>query len=52
LKEGLLDCLAAMWDEGPGGVHYDTMSSTKNKEVGCGFFETPEGDIWSVQDFR
>jgi hypothetical protein len=50
-------CLKAMWDEGPGDFnsghgHYINMSSTKYALVACGFYTTPSGDIWSVQDFK
>jgi hypothetical protein len=46
------DCLAAMWAEGPGGGHYDNMSSTNYTMVACGFYRTASGGIWGVQDFR
>jgi hypothetical protein len=50
-------CLKAMWDEGPGDFnaghgHYINMSSTKYSLAACGFYTTPSGDIWSVQDFK
>ncbi len=50
-------CLQAMWDEGPGEPfsehgHYINMSSTRYTEVACGFFTTPAGAVWSVQNFR
>ena len=50
-------CLAAMWAEGPGSDfskhgHYINMSSTSYTKVGCGFYVTPQGRIWTVQDFR
>jgi len=54
---GIVDfCLQQMWDEGPGEdfqVHgpYINMSDTGNTKVACGRFETPEGNIWSVQNF-
>ncbi len=49
-------CLQQMWDEGPGEDfqvhgHYINMSSTTVNKVACGRFETPEGNIWSVQNF-
>jgi len=46
------ECLDAMWDEGPGGGHYENMSSSDYTEVACGFHVTPSGDVWAVQDFR
>ncbi len=50
-------CLAQMWAEGPGEPfedhgHYINMSSTSYTEVACGFYKTPSGSIWAVQDFR
>jgi hypothetical protein len=50
-------CLKAMWEEGPGDFngghgHYINMSSTEYALVACGFYTTPSGDIWSVQDFK
>jgi hypothetical protein len=50
-------CLQMMWDEGPGEPyeehgHYINMTNTAYSEVACGFYETPDGAIWSVQDFR
>ena len=46
------DGLKMMWDEGPGGGHYENMSSRSYKEVGCGIYVTPSKDVWIVQDFR
>jgi hypothetical protein len=50
-------CLAAMWAEGPGSDfsthgHYINMSSTSYTRVACGFYVTPSGRVWTVQDFR
>jgi hypothetical protein len=50
-------CLAQMWAEGPGADfqthgHYINMSSTKYTKVACGFYETPTGSVWAVQDFQ
>lgn len=56
--EALLDgCLKAMWSEGPGTDfgshgHYINMSSKSYTKVSCGFYQTPSGKWWSVQDFR
>jgi hypothetical protein len=44
-------CLKMMWDEGPGGGHYDNMAGDA-KQVSCGFYTNEKGEIWSVQDFR
>jgi hypothetical protein len=51
------DCLAMMWDEGPGEDfskhgHYINMSSDKYTKVACGFYTLPNGDVWAVQNFR
>ena len=50
-------CLQAMWAEGPGSDfsthgHYINMSSTQYTRVACGFYVTPDGHVWTVQDFR
>lgn len=45
-------CLQGMWNEGPGGGHYENMKSPTAKEVWCGFYTAPDGAVWSVQDFR
>jgi hypothetical protein len=45
-------CLRGMWNEGPGGGHYEAMKNPTVTKVWCGFYTTPSGDRWSVQDFR
>lgn len=50
-------CLQMMWDEGPGSDfskhgHYINMSSTNYTKVACGFWSTPKGTVWAVQNFR
>lgn len=50
-------CLQAMWDEGPGEPfsehgHYLNMTNTSFSMVACGFYTTPGGDVWAVQNFR
>jgi hypothetical protein len=50
-------CLQQMWDEGPGEDfnvhgHYLNMSNPRFTGVACGLFTTPDGKIWSVQNFR
>ncbi len=50
-------CLQLMWDEGPGEPfeehgHYINMSSTSFTRVACGFYTTPGGELWAVQNFR
>ncbi len=44
-------CLRGMWNEGPGGGHYEAMKNPTVTKVWCGFHTTPSGDRWSVQDF-
>jgi hypothetical protein len=50
--EMIPECLKAMWDQGPGEGHYDTMASTEWKAVACGFATTSKGSVWSVQNFK
>lgn len=50
-EKGIVQCLAMMWAEGPGGGHHDTMASRKYTKVACGLYVTPSGAIWSVQNF-
>ncbi len=45
-------CMKSMWAEGPGGGHYDAMSSTKYTKVACGFGVASDGSIWAAQNFR
>jgi hypothetical protein len=51
-------CLQAMWDEGPEdgnpntvNGHYEAMASTTYTQVACGFYTTPTGSVWGVQNF-
>jgi hypothetical protein len=51
------NCLQMMWDEGPGADfnqhgHFINMSSTDYDRVACGFYETGNGSVWAVQNFR
>lgn len=53
----IVDCLALMWAEGPGEPfsehgHYINMSSTQYTQVACGYYETPDGSWWAVQNFK
>jgi hypothetical protein len=53
----IVGCLKMMWAEGPGTPfsahgHYINMSSTSYKSVACGFYKTPSGSYWAVQDFK
>lgn len=50
-------CLQAMWDEGPGEPyvehgHYINMTNPAYTKVACGFYETTDGSVWSVQNFQ
>jgi hypothetical protein len=49
-------CLKMMWDEGPGPFathgHYINMSSTSYTSVSCGYYQTPDGSWWAVQNFK
>jgi hypothetical protein len=51
-------CLQSMWDEGPEdgnpntvNGHYETMATTTYTRVACGFYTTPSGEVWGVQNF-
>lgn len=49
-------CLQMMWDEGPGEPysehgHYINMTNESYTKVACGFYTTPGGAVWSVQNF-
>ena len=59
--DGVIEsCLQSMWDErllpedAPYSQrgHYINMSNTNYTRVSCGFYETPEGRVWAVQNFR
>jgi hypothetical protein len=50
LEETLTGCLDSMWAEGPGGGHYDNMAGDST-DTACGFYTTPQGKVWLVQDF-
>ena len=49
-------CLEQMWDEGPGSGpahgHYINMTNPKYTKVSIGFYTTPKGKVWSVQNFK
>jgi hypothetical protein len=40
-----------MWDEGPGGPHYENMIGNHTK-VGCGIYVTEDNKVWLVQDYK
>lgn len=46
----LSTCIDQMWAEGPGGGHYDNMVSDSDF-IACGFYTTPNGKVWMIQDF-
>ena len=50
VEDALTKCLDMMWAEGPGGGHYDNMMSDST-DTACGFYTTPAGKVWMVQDF-
>ena len=47
----LSTCLQQMFDEGPGGGHFDNMTSNKYSKASCGFVSVGGGRIWTVQNF-
>ena len=47
----IVDCLAMMWAEGPGGGHYENMRGGYS-QVACGYYQTPNGEWWATQSFR
>lgn len=40
-----------MWDEGPGGGHYENIKGS-HTQVGCGIYATPSGGVWVIHDFK
>jgi hypothetical protein len=44
--------MQAMWNEGPGGGHYENMTSTQYTQAGCGIFVASDGSVWITTDFR
>jgi hypothetical protein len=46
----LTSCIDMMWAEGPGGGHYDNMMGGST-HMACGFYTTPDGKVWQVQDY-
>jgi len=52
VESGLPDCLGFMYAQPKGEGHHDNMASTKWKKVACGVFVMPNGDFWSVQNYR
>lgn len=51
VREVIVQGLAMMWDEGPGGGHYENMLAD-HSTVGCGIYVTSDDRVWCVQDFK
>jgi len=57
LESTISTCLQQMWEEGPGEPyeehgHYINMTNTAYTKVACGFYETPSGNVWAIQNFK
>ncbi len=56
VQSTVTDCLQSMWDErlNPGGQqgHYKNMSNKSYTQVACGYYETPAGKVWALQNFK
>jgi hypothetical protein len=62
-QQVIAGCLQQMWSEGPPPSdpctgqcfqdhgHYINMTNPQHSRVACGFYTTPDGDIWAVQNF-
>lgn len=51
-KTVIRDCLKAMWDEGPGGGHYENMRRTSWRMASCEVYVAPNGEVTAIQNFR
>lgn len=51
VREVIRGGLQMMWEEGPGGGHYDNMTGDYT-EAGCGIHVTGRNSVWSAQRFR
>jgi uncharacterized protein YkwD len=53
VHEVLVGGLQSMWDEGPGGGHYENMKNPKYTKFGCGIYVAPnaEQDVTVTMDF-
>lgn len=56
VQSTVTDCLKDMWNEGPGEPysahgHYINMTG-QYTQVACGFYQTPSGEIWAIQNFQ
>jgi hypothetical protein len=47
----LATCLPSMWAEGPGGGHYENMTSTAYSQMSVGLCTGSSGRIWCVMNF-
>jgi hypothetical protein len=52
-----IGCMQQMWNEGPGKDyarhgHYLNMTNPAYTKVAVGFYTTPQGKVWSVQNFQ
>ena len=52
VDEVMTRCFEQMFAEGPGGGHYDNMTSRRYTQVFCGFADLGGGTFWVNQDFR
>ncbi len=50
--QAVASCLQKMWSEGTSGGNFRNMLSTQWSHVACGFFRTPSGRWWLVQNYR
>jgi len=50
IPEIIDSCLQMMFDEGPGGGHYDNITGHFSS-VACGFYTDGSGQTWATQDF-
>jgi hypothetical protein len=51
LSDIVKDGTKMMWDEGPGGGHYENIKGN-HAAMGCGIYVNGSGAVWVVQDFR
>jgi hypothetical protein len=47
----VVDGAKMMWDEGPGGGHYENIKGD-HTAVGCGIYVTAAGAVWVIHDFK
>jgi len=51
IRQIMTEGIKMMWDEGPGGGHYENMVSTSFKSVGCGVFVNSQNGVTVSIDF-